>query len=178
MNQWYSECFFSSSITWFVIFIRNSWRKTLLLNFCPIISNWKAVDRDLSASTWLPLSGPISSRFSSWKYKTREYRIHERPWLYLDDSPKVPSQLLSSAAYAENSWSPPNPDSYPLSFLFSFFFSLYSRRNTRANFNISILPSTCTVHNCPFLLLSPLYSLSIASPICKSENLHVRNSMF
>lgn len=141
-------------------------------------SNWKAVDRDLSASTWPPLSGPISSRFSSWKYKTREYRIHERPWLYLDDSPKVPSQLLSSAAYAENSWSPPNPDSYPLSFLFSFFFSLYSRRNTRANFNISILPSTCTVHNCPFLLLSPLYSLSIASPICKSENLHVRNSMF
>lgn len=94
------------------------------------------------------LAAPKRSNFvsiRSWKYKTREYRIHERPWLYLDDSPKVPSQLLSSAAYAENSWSPPNPDSYPLSFLFSFFFSLYSRRNTRANFNISILPSTCTI---------------------------------
>lgn len=55
---------FSSSSSFYVI-LRNSWRKTLFLNFCPIISNWKAVDRDLSASTWPPLSGPISSRFGA-----------------------------------------------------------------------------------------------------------------
>lgn len=133
-------------------------------------SNWKAVDRDLSASTWPPLSGPISSRFGAENTKlanTESTNDRDCTWTIVPRFPRnffLPPHMLKTLGVHLT-------QIHTLSlFFFLFFFSLFTEEHSS---KFQYINSSIHVHSAqlPFPFIEPIILL-----IDRKSNLQIGES--